>query len=223
LYRGSDLVSPSCLISFSGLIVFASNGGENLNKKILAGLISLLIVVLLVTPLVSLGSACGRGRRSNTVVPYENSIALSVIPETTEVQWSGDGTVVIRKGTQRVGAYDGPLGVGTMYSEAIVSVTKFEVPPSGTPSTSIGHGGAIYKERYVIDSGPFGAGTLEGVCVMKWDINTVDFPQYYDYVGYSTFGHGTSGLAGITLKYETTGSALPPYPPGLQQGIMVLS
>jgi len=192
------------------------------NRKILAGLLTLLMVALLVTPFVSSANACDHGRRSKTVVLYENYISLAPVPGTTEEKWSQDGTVCIRKGTQRIGEYDGPLGIGTMYSDAIISVTIFEVPPSGTPPTSIGHGGAIYKEKYVIESGPFGAGTLEGICVMKWDSNTVDTPKYYDYVGYSTFGHGTGGLAGITLKYETTGSALPPYPPGLQQGIMIL-
>jgi hypothetical protein len=207
-------------------------GGEKLNKKILATFITLLAVAMLVTPLVGTAQACGHdgrskthGGRSKTVVPYENSISLAVVPGTTEEKWSEDGLVCIRKGTQRIGAYDGPLGVGTMYSDAIISVTKFEIPPG--PAGSVGHGGAVYKERYVIESGPFGAGTLEGICVMKWDSNTVDTPKYYDYVGYSTFGHGTGGLAGITLKYKTTGSALPagpglPPPPGLQEGIMVL-
>ena len=193
-----------------------------MNRKILAGLITILLVALLLMPLVSSASACNQHRKSKTVAHYEAFISMVPVPGTAEEKWSDDGHVVIRKGTQRTGVYDGPLGVGMMYSEAIISVTKFDVPPSGTPSTSIGHGGAIYKERYVIESGPFGAGTLEGICVMKWDINTVDLPQYYDYVGYSTFGHGTGGLAGITLKYETTGSALPPFPPGLQQGIMIL-
>ena len=205
----------------------AIDGGEKVNKKILVTFVILFAVAMLATPLIGTAQACRHNGRSKTVVSYENSISMTVIPGTTEEKWSEDGSVVIRKGTQRTGAYDGPLGVGVMYSEAIISVTKFEVPPSGTPPTSIGRGGAVYKEIYVIESGPFGAGTLEGVCVMKWDINTVDTPQHYDYVGYSTFGHGTGGLAGITLKYETTGSGLPAGPglappPGLQEGIMIL-
>jgi hypothetical protein len=198
-----------------------------MNKKILVTFITLLAVVILATPLIGSAQACRHSGRSKKVVPYENSISLAVVPDSTEEKWSEDGHVVIRKGTQRIGAYDGPLGVGTMYSEAIISVTRFTIPPSGTPPTSVGRGGAVYKEKYVIESGPYGAGTLEGICVMKWDINTVDTPPHYDYVGYSTFGHGTGGLAGITLKYKTTGSALPAGPglppaPGLQEGIMTL-
>jgi hypothetical protein len=203
-------------------------GGETLNKKLLVTFITLLAVAMLATPLIGAAQACRHGARLKKVVPYETSISMAVVPGTTEEKWSEDGHVVIRKGTQRTGAYDGPLGVGILYSEAVISVTKFEIPPSGTPPSSVGHGGAIYKEKYVIESGPFGAGTLEGICVMKWDINTVNTPQYYDYVGYSTFGHGTGGLAGITLKYKTTGSALPaapglPPPPGLQEGVMIMS
>ena len=193
-----------------------------MNKKIFVTFMTLVAVVLLATPLMSTAQGWGPSGGPKTVVPYENFISLAPVPGTTEVKWSGDGHVVIRKGTQRVGEYDGPLGVGIMYSEGIISVTEFEIPPSGTPSTSVGKGGAVYKERIVIESGPYGAGTLEGICVMQWDINTVDSPQIYDYVGYSTFGHGTGGLAGIMLKYTTTGSALPPYPPGLQEGEMVI-
>lgn len=193
-----------------------------MNKRILAVVLASLAIVMLIAPLFGTAEACKHSCKSKTVVSYENSISLAPIPGTTEEKWSEDGTVVIRKGTQRIGAYDGPLGLGTMYSEAIISVTKFVVPPSGTPPTSIGQGGAIYKEKYVIESGPFGAGTLEGICIMKWNIDTVNMPQLYDYVGYSIFDHGTDGLSEITLKYETTGSALPPYPPGLQQGIMIL-
>ncbi len=193
-----------------------------MNKKIFVTLITLVAVVLLATPLMSTVQACRPYRGRKTVVAYENSISLAPVPGTTEVKWSEDGHVVIRKGTQRVGEYDGPLGVGMMYSEGIISVTKFDIPPSGTPPTSVGKGGAIYKEKIVIESGPYGAGSLEGVCVMKWTINTVDTPQSYDYIGYSIFGHGTGGLSGITLKYKTTGSALPPYPPSLQEGIMIL-
>jgi hypothetical protein len=232
----SDFVSPSYLISLTGLTVLRQTilnqairmEVKKLNKKILGAFITLLAVAALVTPLFGTAQACMHGRKSKTVVPYENSISMAVVPGTTEEKWSEDGHVVIRKGTQRIGAYDGPLGVGTMYSEAIISVTKFEIPPSGTPPSSVGKGGAIYREKYEIESGPYGAGTLEGRCIMKWDINTVDTPKYYDYVSYSTFGQGTGGLAGITLKYKTTGSVLPagaglPPPPGLQVGIMILS
>ncbi len=146
---------------------------------------------------------------------------MTVVAQPTYVKWSDDGLLVIRKGAQREGAYDGPLGVGTLYSETIISVTKFDEYIPGTPPASIGHGFGIYREQYVIDSGPFGAGTLKGITILEWDIQTVNDPKHYEYSGNCVFGHGTGGLAGIKLKYSLTGSIVPPTP-GLQAGIMIL-
>lgn len=183
--------------------------------------------LMLVAPFIGNAQAAVNENHRKTVLPYENYIALQVVPGSSQDHWSGDGLTLVRTGTQREGPYDGPLGVGTMYSEALISVTRFSIAPSGTPPSAAGTGHAVYREKYVIDSGPYGAGTLEGICIMKWESNTVEEPKFYDFVGYSTFARGTGGLEGIKLQYETTGSALPegpglPPPPSYQFGTIRL-
>ena len=194
---------------------------KTLNRKILTLTIALLAVVALAAPLIGPAQACRNRGRAKTIVPYEASIVMTVVTQPTFTKWSDDGLLVIRKGSLREGAYDGPLGNGTLYSENIISITKFDVYINGTPAASIGHGFGIYREQYVIDSGPYGAGTLTGITIMQWDIQTVDDPKSYTYWAYCVFGQGTGDLAGIKLTYSLTGTIIPPAP-GLQSGTLIL-
>lgn len=196
-------------------------------KKIGLSFVIIMSIIILSVPTIGMTQAQENGNQKKTVSPYENYISLNVIPNTSQDHWSGDGSTLVRTGTQREGPYNGPLGIGRMYSEAIISVTRFSIAPSGTPPTASGEGRAVYKEKYVIETGPYGAGTLEGICVMQWESNTVEEPKFYDFMGYSIFAHGTGGLDGIKLIYQTTGSALPagpglPPPPSYQVGTITL-
>ncbi len=139
---------------------------------------------------------------SKEVIPFTYSSAGSRVLKSGEVSvnWTPDYSMRIARGTWRLFTYNGPLGVGTYYSEAIISITHYDNETVGY-TTYHGHGN--YRILYNITSGPYGAGTLEGVSVQEWD---------YDYQrtaknmiwGNGTFQHGTGDLEGVKMTYTFT-------------------
>ena len=163
--------------------------------------ISILLLSMLASCLIATVAA------EKTTVPYQYTLKVSEIPGTVSEKWSQDGHVDIRTGNQRVGTYNGPLGVGTWYSENVLSISYLDIPPS-TPfvfAGSVGHGFGIYKATLVINNGPYGSGTLEGVSRFSWDydLRAGVSTRHYDINGITNLQGGTDDLKGIKLDATT--------------------
>ena len=72
-----------------------------------------------------------------------------------------------------------------------------------------GHGN--YREVYTITSGPYGAGTLEGIRVMEWDFD-ISRPREvrYHLWGNGTYQHGTGDFMGIRMDYSVNSYVIQP-------------
>lgn len=87
-----------------------------------------------------------------------------------------------------------------MYTEAIISITHYDNETTGY-TTYHGHGN--YYTIFAITSGPYGAGTLEGVSVQTWDYDNNRNPKSMNW-GNATFQSGTGDLKGIKMVYTWT-------------------
>jgi hypothetical protein len=119
-----------------------------MNKKVLVIALAILAAAMLATPLIGTTQAC-LCRTKITREPYHAQYTVHLTyPGTTEVK----GDYTIAKGAIAQGAYDGPLGVGTMTAELQILVVN----------TVTGKAWSIFKNTLVINSGPYGAGTMVG-------------------------------------------------------------
>ncbi len=176
-------------------------------KRLVLLLVAFSAIILLNTMFTDVVSA------KKTTLPYQDTQPVTELAGTVQEKWSQDGHVCIRTGNQRVGAYDGPLGVGTFYSTNIISMTFLEIPPStpfkfgvGTLATGFG----IYNITIVIDSGPYGSGTIQGLNHIYWDMD-LRLPassMHYNIWGTLDLHSGTDGLQGIKVNATCTQNAL---------------
>jgi hypothetical protein len=128
---------------------------------------------------------------------------------------SGSGNTLIRSGTFRTVAYGsesddrGPLGFGTKYVETITSISHasgeiVNTPLGPAPMYCYGHG--IYKVTFVIESGPYGTGTLEATERQdwEWDFSAAN-PLNWRYEAWSSYSlkQGTGDFAGVRVDLET--------------------
>ncbi len=163
-------------------------------KKILILQVALFVVILTV-PFLGIANAA----KEVTLFKYTASGSLISMGE-VNVNWTPDWSTRIARGTWRLVNYNGPLGVGTMYSEAIISITHYDNTTVGY-TTYYGHGN--YRILYTITSGPYGAGTLEGVSTQEWDYNKDRTPKNLIW-GNGTFQHGTGDFEGVRMVYSFT-------------------
>ncbi len=176
-------------------------------KQLISFIVISATIALLTTPYVPFAEA------GKTTIPYQDTQSVTEIAGTVHEKWSQDGHVCIRTGNERVGAYDGPLGVGTFYSTNVISMTFLEIPPStpftfGLGTVAIGFG--IYKVTIVIESGPYGSGTIQGSYHIYWDMD-MRLPRasmHYDIWGTLNLQGGTGGLKGIKIDATSTQNAL---------------
>lgn len=160
-------------------------------KKILLIAIVVLALTMLAGPFILTAQA------AKTIVPFSYTQTIPV-PVSTEVdvKWTPDYHLRIARGTYRTGAYSGPLGVGTIYWEAIISITDYENKTVGI-TTYNGHG--IYRDIITITSGPYGKGTVEGIRIVEWDFDIARAVPKYRIWGNVTYQHGTDDLKGIRM------------------------
>jgi hypothetical protein len=194
-----------------------------MNKKVLGIAVVLIAVTMLVIPLMGTAEACGHGKKwgkQKTVDVYTRTpgvnppteVILEEIPGVEKIICNGKLT--ISSGTSRTVAYGsesddrGPLGYGTKYVKTIISITHRSGEMVTTPlgeETMYGHGFGIYKVKFVIEDGPYGAGTLEATERFEWEWDLSDPNPLNKYEGWSsyTLKHGTGDFAGVTVDLET--------------------
>lgn len=169
----------------------------NYLKKFLMLAIIIFTAILLASPLLAFIEASKKD-----IVPFAYTVTSSGLLGMGEVNvtWTPDWSVRIARGTWRLSTYNGPLGTGTLYSEAIISITHYDNETLGY-TTYQGHGN--YRMLYTITNGPYGAGTLEGISIQEWDYNFQRTPKNMIW-GNGTFQHGTGDLDGIKMEYTFT-------------------
>ncbi|MGE5638444.1 MAG: hypothetical protein ACM3WQ_07040 [Chloroflexota bacterium] len=179
-----------------------------MKKGILVILVALMAVAMLATPLVSIVQA------KKEVVPFSyvagTGAKLWKMGE-VDVKWTPDYSDRIARGTWRLFNYSGHLGTGTLSMVAIISITHYD---NETVGLTTYHGNGNYRIFYDITSGPYGAGTLEGVEVEYWDYNYQRTPNRIGW-GNATFHSGTGGFEGVKMTYTFT-------TPGSYVGEMIL-
>ena len=153
-----------------------------MNKKILVIAVVLMAAVMLATPVFGTAQACLFSHRI-TREPYHAEYVVHGIKPPTTNEVKGDYRII--KGSVQQGPYDGPLGTGTMTAETIIFVTN----------TVTGMGWATLENTLVIDSGPYGKGTLVGFTWFKYD----NSPLPYDG---GTFLRGLGDLRGVSVSAE---------------------
>jgi hypothetical protein len=161
---------------------------------------------MMATPLVS------KVQAKKTVIPYDYTIIGPPAAETiVDEKFVADGQLRIAKGTYRTYSYDGPLGVGSVYTEAIISITHAEDPET-YPYTKF-YGNGNYRAILTITSGPYGTGTLEGQMILYWD-GDLSMPfgpeTHYYYWGDTIYSRGTGDLEGIMIKQTMFSTMLSP-------------
>lgn len=179
-------------------------------------IVALMVAVMLLTPLIVTASA----RKTTTVF---NRIPGVDLPTKQEIEMipgdrdrlSGSGNLRIASGTFRTSVYGneidnrGPLGYGLEYVETLTSITHLigdlVITPSGETTTMYGYGHGLYNVTLVIESGPFGEGTLTGLekVEWKWDLSDPS-PLKWRYEFWSTLSlkQGTGDFAGIKVDVE---------------------
>jgi hypothetical protein len=155
------------------------------NRKILVVFIALLAAAMLATPLVGATQACGFRR---IIQPYAAEYIVKQIKAPNPPVVKGDFSIVT--GSVSEGAYNGPLGTGTMTAELIRQVTN----------TVTQEGCQTAKNTLVITSGPYGAGTLVGYSWFTFD-DIVPPPPPTPTRG-ATFLSGELGSTDITIIAE---------------------
>jgi hypothetical protein len=145
----------------------------------------LLTIAILAPPLVS-AKTYGQGLtvETFTVIPNPATNTITYVEELVpgSPTYILDGTVRIGHGAVRSFEYDGPLGTGILYTKTLHSKYAvsglYEFPPSsGIYIDAVGQGSGLYQFTLVIDSGPYGTGTLKGVAtvILEWDYSV---PSY---------------------------------------------
>ena len=174
-----------------------------MKRKVSMILVALMATAMLATPLI------GNVQAAKTRVPFSYTQTVPVPKGTqVDVKWTPDWHTNINRGTYRTSSYSGPLGVGTVYWEAIISVTHYDNETLGY-TTFQGHGN--YREIFTITGGPYGAGTLEGVRVMEWDFD-ISRPANvrYHLWGNGTYQHGTGDFEGMRMDCTIDIMQVPP-------------
>jgi hypothetical protein len=157
---------------------------KELKKKILVIAFALMFAALLVSPLV------GAVQAKRTKEPYY--VEYGVMPVSPPTVEKEVGVVEIARGSVLAGPYNGPLGVGTMTAELVISKTN----------TKAEKGVTIFKNTLEITSGPYGAFTLEGLTHFKGD---------EDGISGKTVLQGMSELGPVTIIADK-GFKSPPKP-----------
>jgi hypothetical protein len=189
---------------------------KEVNKNVLVIAVTLLAVAMLATPLIGTAMA----QKTTTVItrtPGVDSPTEVIIEEILgdRDRLSGSGNTLIRSGTFRTVAYGsesddrGPLGFGTKYVETITSISHgsgeiVNTPLGPTPMHGYGHG--IYKVTFVIESGPYGTGTLEATERQEWEWDfSAPNPLDWRYEAWSSYSlkQGTGDFAGIRVDIES--------------------
>ena len=155
-----------------------------MNKKLSVAFVAVLTLAVLATTMV------GAVQAKQTKEPYY--VEYGVMPIAPNTVDKNVGVCRIRSGSVMQGAYDGPVGVGTMTAELIL---KLDNSVTGMSVTT-------YKNTLVITSGPYGAFTLKGSTHFKSDAN-----------GFSgkTMLQGMSDFGPVTISAEK-GFKSPPNP-----------
>ena len=172
-------------------------------KKILLIATAVLALTLVVGPFILPAQA------TKTIVPFSYTQTIPTPKATNvDVNWTPNWHTNINRGTYRTVSYSGPLGTGTIYYEAIISVTHYDNQTTGYTTFS-GHGN--YREVITIANGPYGAGTLEGIRVMEWDFDiSRPVTTRYHLWGNATYQHGTDDLQGIRMDVTIDIMQVPP-------------
>ena len=94
-------------------------------------------------------------------------------------------SIRIASGALREYDYSGALGTGRLYLETVLTLARVsgsvEFPPgSGIYTSAAGTGGGHYKYTLVIDDGPYGSGTLEGIGELDWTFDLTVWPLIYE-------------------------------------------
>ena len=186
-----------------------------MNKNVLVIAATLLAVAMLATPLIGTAMA----QETNIVITRTPGVdppteeIIEEIPGDTKITRKGYN--LIGSGTSRTVAYGsesddrGPLGYGTKYVETIISISygsgEFVTTPMGDSPMYV-HGFGIYKVKYVIEGGPYGAGTLEATEKMEWEMDfSAPNPLDWRYEAWSSYSlkQGTGDFAGVRVDLQT--------------------
>jgi hypothetical protein len=153
------------------------------NRKLLWLSTLIMIMAMLISPIIGTAQAC------KVREPYHAEYRVVQIQPPTSSEVKGD--YQITKGAVFQGHYAGPLGEGTMIAELLVAIHN----------TATGIAWATLKNTLVIDSGPYGTGTIVGFTWFKYDNSPLP------YWGYTILG-GTGDLRGVSVfadKLPATG------------------
>jgi len=196
-----------------------------LNKNVLVIAVTLLTVAMLATPLIGTAQSCGHGgkwSKTKTVDVYTRTPGVDPPTEVIIEEIPGDvnkllcnGHLLIRSGTFRTVAYGsesddrGPLGFGIKSVKTIISISHTNgelvtTPMGEVPMYCYGHG--IYKVTFVIEGGPYGAGTLEAIERQEWEWDFSDpNPLNWRYEAWSSYSlkQGIGDFAGLRVDLET--------------------
>ena len=186
---GIELSSISHLCKTGGyghkFHIYGEREVKELNKKVLMATLILVTVTVLATPFV------GTVQAKRTKEPYYVEYGVKRIsPPTIQKEV---GVVQMARGTVYQGAYDGPVGVGTMTAELIIMKA----------TTKVEKGETIFRNILEITSGPYGAFTLKGFTHYKYDAD--------GFVSGKTVLQGKSEVGQVTIIAEK-GFKSPPNP-----------
>jgi hypothetical protein len=193
-----------------------------MNRKILVIAVAFLAVAVLATPLLGTAKAC-RWEKPKTIDVYTRTPGVDPPTEVFLEEIPGDlnkilcdGKLQITSGRLATVAYGselddrGPLGFGTKYVKTIIAIQHFSgemiTAPTGETQTMYGHGFGIFKVKYVIEGGPYGAGSLSGIERVEWEWDFSDpKPRNWRFEKWSSYSlkMGTGDFAGVRVDLET--------------------
>ena len=148
-------------------------------------------VTILALPMISIVQA------SRIKEPYY--VEYGVMPVSGPTVEKEVGVVEIKRGRVFQGPYDGPLGVGTMTAELMITMEN--------PKNEV----TIFKNTLEITSGPYGAFTLVGTSHFKADED--------GYVRGKTVLQGKSEVGQITIIADK--GFKPPPKPIWEEGVLI--
>lgn len=163
-----------------------------MNKRISTISLALLAAVVLTTPLLATANA------KKTIVSFQN-IPVVLTPSPGDIvisKLSGDGHLKITTSQNYQGIYNGPLGIGILYSNLIVSVGD------NIYFTPIGTAHSTYAYTLVIEEGPYGAGTLAGHLNAEYEYDLTVSPPRLQIWGNASLEQGTEALSGIRMTFD---------------------
>jgi hypothetical protein len=191
-----------------------------MNRKILVIAVAFLAVAVLATPLLGTAKACRWGKPKTidvyartpgvdppTEVVLETIKASDIIKLTSDMKVASGGLRSVAYGSEEDDR--GPLGYGIKYVKTIISVERYSGEMVNTPmgeSPMYGHGFGIYKVNLVIEGGPYGAGTLEGIERLEWEWDLSDpSPRNWKIEYWSSYSliKGAGDFAGVRVDLET--------------------